>query len=69
MARGGQPHKKMAVPQMATNKKRMINLLSMGISPYMFYIYTILDSDARKKIKLLSPPPLPTGERIEVRGT
>ncbi len=33
----------------------MINLLLMGIPPYMFYIYKILDSNARKKIKLPSP--------------
>jgi hypothetical protein len=51
MARGGQPQKRIAIPQMITNKKRAINLLSMGISPYMFYIYTILDSDARKIFK------------------
>jgi len=51
----------MAIPQMATNKKRVINFLSMGISPYMFYIYTILDSDARKIIKLPSPHLSPRG--------
>jgi len=40
---------------MATNKKRMINLLPMGIPPYIFYIYTILDSDARKIFNSPSP--------------
>jgi len=40
---------------MMTNKKRMINLLPMGIPPYIFYIYTILDSDARKKFNSPSP--------------
>jgi len=41
----------MAIPQMATNKKRMINFLLMGIPPYMFYIYKILDSNATKIFK------------------
>jgi hypothetical protein len=62
MARGGQPQKRIAIPQITTNKKRMINLLLMGIPPYMFYIYKILDSNARKIFQLPSPHLSPRGE-------
>jgi hypothetical protein len=68
MARGGQPQKRIAIPQMTTNKKRMINLLLMGIPPCMFYIYKILDSNARKIFNppltfILSPEGIGWGER------
>ncbi len=51
MTRGGHPHKKIAIAQIAINKKRMTNLFFMGIPPYLFYIYMILDSVARKIFK------------------
>jgi len=54
---------------MATNKKRMTNLLLMGIPPYMFYIYMILGSDARKIFNILSLlfSPLGTESQLAIR--